>query len=496
MTAAPPDGTTLEDLWSRWLAGQTLDAADRNVLVAGVEQNEVFRRRVLQDWQTHNALWAAAGSEEGRDAVVARVKSAVSRAQGTPAPSLRWLTARWTASRAVMALGLACALLAAGFWLQGRFRDPAVAANRPAVVLAKVTGQVTVHGASGTVLGKTAMALHAGDSLSTVGSGARALVTFGEGPRLELGGDSSLTVRAGKAGEASAVLFQGHVTGGAAGLRLETPHATVVGQGRLALDVSPRQTFVEVQQGRGRVLAIGSKEEITLGTGQTTTVQPAAAQGMVGAPTALLLVAFRQSAGNALGALHESDQLFKNRLESLGFTVNVMAVSSASDEELRRASVVVLSFTVEAQALPDAFAELPVPIVAVESSAFTQLRFTGPRWGHDVGNGPRVSDIDIANPDHPLAAGLEGTVKVFNHPQRLRWAAPPDTAAAVATYGGAPEEHSLVFAYERGDFTADGRAPARRVGLFLGNEEIVRALNEQGWRLFDAAVGWCASAPH
>jgi hypothetical protein len=493
---SPPEGANLEDLWSRWLAGQSLDTRDRDALMAGVEQNEVFRRRVVQDWQTHNALWAAAGNEDGRDAVVARVKSAVSRAQGLPRSALgpRLFSGRWSAARAAAVSSVALVAVLAGLWIRARPRAPSAAVT--AVVLAKVSGHVTVHSAAGTVLGKADMVLRPGDSVSTVGATSRAALTFGAGPRLEVGADSSLQVRADPGGQATVVLFQGRVTGAAPALRLETPHATVFGKGRLALDVSPRQTFVEVHQGQARVLAAGRSDEVTLATGQTTTVQPAPAQGLVGSPTALLLVAFRQGAGGSLGALYESDQLFKSRLESLGFTVNVMAVSSASDEELRRANVVVLSFTVEAEALPDSFTELPVPMVAVESSAFTQLRFTGPRWNHDVGTGPRLSEIDIANPDHPLAAGLEGSVRIFNRPLRVRWAAPPDTAIAVATYSGAPDENTLIFGYERGDFTADGRAPARRVGLFLGNEEIVRALNEQGWRLFDAAVGWCAAAPH
>ena len=133
-------------------------------------------------------------------------------------------------------------------------------------------------------------------------------------------------------------------------------------------------------------------------------------------------------------------------------------------------------------------------MVAVESSAFTQLHFTGPRWMRDVGNGPRLTDIAITNPEHPLAAGLTGSVRVLVRPQRTRWAAPPATATPVAGYtGGALDHGALVFAYDRGDFTADGRAPARRAGLFLGNDRIVRSLNEQGWRLFDAAVSWCAA---
>jgi hypothetical protein len=207
-----------------------------------------------------------------------------------------------------------------------------------------------------------------------------------------------------------------------------------------------------------------------------------------------LLVALSEGGGPA--ALSSSDRLFKSRLENLGFAVRVADAGEAREAELRRARVVVLSFTIDAGHLPASFPDLPVPIVAVESSAFTQLHLTGPRWMKDVGNGPRLTDLVITNPEHPLAAGLTGQVRVFSHPERLRWAAPAESASAVASYAGAPDDNTLVFAYERGDQTAAGRAPARRAGLFLGNERVVRALNDQGWRLFDAAVSWCASQPH
>ena len=67
-----------------------------------------------------------------------------------------------------------------------------------------------------------------------------------------------------------------------------------------------------------------------------------------------------------------------------------------------------------------------------------------------------------------------------------------DGASAIASYSGAPAQASLLFAYDRDAATADGAAPARRVGLFLGNGRVIRALTDQGWRLFDAAALWCA----
>jgi hypothetical protein len=506
---------SLEDLWTRLMAGQVLDAEQRSALVTGVEQNEVFRRRALQDWQMHHALLAAAGAEDGRAPLVARVTAAARRTGGARRPlrprdtsAAAWRAAhahhrRWSASRALAAaaavVGALCLVLV---WPGADHRRLPGPAGAPVASLSAVEGRVTVHTARGAiVLGAVPMALGAGDAISTVGPAARATVAFGQGPRLELGPDGSLTVLAGKR-EAHGLLFHGELAAaGTAGpseppiLHLDTPHATVLGRGRLVLRVSPQQTAVEVSEGQARVTTTGTARESVLRPGESTVVRPGPPiRGGAGpAPEALLLVAVGEGGGPA--TLADSDRLFKSRLENLGFAVRVVDAGSASEDELRQARVVVLSFTLTAADLPASFQNLPIPIVAVESSAFTQLHFTGPRWMKDVGNGPRLTDVVITNPEHPLAAGLTGAVRVFSHPQRLRWAAPPETASPVASYAGAPEGNSLVFAYERGDLTAAGRAPARRAGLFLGNERVVRALNEQGWRLFDAAVSWCASQP-
>ena len=68
----------------------------------------------------------------------------------------------------------------------------------------------------------------------------------------------------------------------------------------------------------------------------------------------------------------------------------------------------------------------------------------------------------------------------------------PD-AIIVAHYPGGSAHHSAVFAYERGSEMLGGRAPARRVALFLGNGRVIRSLTPDGWRLFDAAVAWSAA---
>jgi hypothetical protein len=50
-----------------------------------------------------------------------------------------------------------------------------------------------------------------------------------------------------------------------------------------------------------------------------------------------------------------------------------------------------------------------------------------------------------------------------------------------------------IFAYDTGDAMAGINAPTRRVGFFAG-KDTPAVLNENRWRLFDAAVRWATAA--
>jgi hypothetical protein len=195
-----------------------------------------------------------------------------------------------------------------------------------------------------------------------------------------------------------------------------------------------------------------------------------------------------------------ADEQIRERMESLGFAVDVLTVEDPEAplrEALERSQVVVLSPSIMMGELPDEMVDLAVPMVALESSAFTRLGLTGPVWKRDVGpTSQRLNDIVISEPTHPLAAGLTGQPVVLDKKQGLRWGLPGDDAIIVARFpGGAKPPQGAVFAYERGSEMPGGRAAARRVALFLGNGRVIKALTPEGWRLFDAAVTWSAGVP-
>jgi beta-N-acetylglucosaminidase-like protein len=97
--------------------------------------------------------------------------------------------------------------------------------------------------------------------------------------------------------------------------------------------------------------------------------------------------------------------------------------------------------------------------------------------------------LTIVEPDHPLAAGLEGVVQIYRGPGTLRFGRPGPSATVVAIGGDPPRP--VLFAYEAGAEMPGGKAPARRVALFLPPEALDPwLLGPRGRDLFDAAVGW------
>jgi hypothetical protein len=192
-----------------------------------------------------------------------------------------------------------------------------------------------------------------------------------------------------------------------------------------------------------------------------------------------------------------ADGKLRTRLEELGFAVDVLTAEDPEPTLLRAfsaAKVVVLSPSIATAELSDELITMPVPVVALESSAFERLGLTGTVWKRDLGNnGGRLKDLVISDPRHPLAAGLSGDALVVTRPLLMRWGVPGEEAAVIAHYPGEPENRAAIFAYDRGRQMPGGPAAARRVAIFLGNDRVITSLTPEGWRLFDAAVTWSAA---
>ena len=185
---------------------------------------------------------------------------------------------------------------------------------------------------------------------------------------------------------------------------------------------------------------------------------------------------------------NEVDPMFRTRLEQLGWGVTVIDDTSVADTDLAAAGIVVVSPSVNSGEIDLSLRDVAVPVVTSEEKLFAPLGMTGDAESIYFGESEGYMEVQLTSADHPLRAGLSGTVSVSEGPYGLAWGAPSPNAVVVATVPG-DSTKAAVFAYEADAPMIGMTAPERRVGLFHDYEV---AYSEDAWTLFDAAVRWAA----
>lgn len=183
-----------------------------------------------------------------------------------------------------------------------------------------------------------------------------------------------------------------------------------------------------------------------------------------------------------------------NRLEGQGFLVTVVDDNVSDTAQSDGKALVVISSTVGSGNVAAKFTDVVVPVINWEEAIFDDLKMTGDSGADPDHHGSTggLTQIDILNASHPLAAGLSGTVTVTSSPQTMSWGvsdANPTNAIVVAQVAGDPTKWAI-WAYDKGGTLFDGTAAAeRRVGFFF-NAGSVNATTPDGFKLFDAALNW------
>jgi hypothetical protein len=192
----------------------------------------------------------------------------------------------------------------------------------------------------------------------------------------------------------------------------------------------------------------------------------------------------------------EIDDKVREHLEKRGMIVT-MVDESAPATAAEGEDLVVISSVVSARDMTGtSYKNVNVPLVTWESDLFDSLRLTGAKKGEDFGEVEKEHYINVVNAPSPLAGGLPaGKRWVYPRDDEMGWGKPAPGATIIATIPGEPQ-HAVVFAYEKGaTMDYDFIAPARRVGLFLGNRTFDK-LSPEGSALFDAAIDWAISGNH
>ena len=201
------------------------------------------------------------------------------------------------------------------------------------------------------------------------------------------------------------------------------------------------------------------------------------------------------------------DVFIRNRLSlDMGHQVTVMPDTVAADRMLAAANaadLVVLVESVTSGAAGTKLVPTPTPILFYE--AFLQDEFglvnpatrgvdPGPPSEGDYGAIEDQTHINIVEPDHPLAAGLEGRVQVYRFPREINWGKDVTPAAEViATVPDHPSAAAIYF-LRKGAQRFDGTpSPGLRLSLFIENDNDTGTINlmtRHGLQLLDAAVNF------
>jgi hypothetical protein len=108
--------------------------------------------------------------------------------------------------------------------------------------------------------------------------------------------------------------------------------------------------------------------------------------------------------------------------------------------------------------------------------------------GNMVNTDNTLNSLKIVKSDHPLAAGLSGTVRVYtdNVCREVRGMGVSADAIKIAN---TPVDATswAIFAYEKGKMMPGGMAPAKRIGFFWHRPS---GATPEGKKLFTAAVEW------
>jgi hyaluronoglucosaminidase len=225
--------------------------------------------------------------------------------------------------------------------------------------------------------------------------------------------------------------------------------------------------------------------EVTDATGAV--VRSAPVNLAIGTPDRALLV--HGDDGNpGTAGLAPGEEDVRERLEHLGFAVEPILAAAADPTAADGTALVVISSSVASGDVGAKFRDVPVPVIAWEAFVYDDMALAS-----SSGEQFRATTVDFTDAATPLSAGLRGPVRVYRQEGRIRWAVPAPGATVAATVPGDPGRATL-FGFDTGAPLLGGLvAPARRAGLYLGDEGLLSGLvAEETVRVFDAVVTWAA----
>ncbi|MCP4071475.1 MAG: RHS repeat protein, partial [Hyphomicrobiales bacterium] len=186
-------------------------------------------------------------------------------------------------------------------------------------------------------------------------------------------------------------------------------------------------------------------------------------------------------------SLRNGESAVQTHLVNDGWTVTLADDGTTVAADADGKAAVLISQVVIGSAIGDEFAATSTPVMVWKPGLYDDMGLVAN--SSDYGTTTTQTQIDIADPNHPIATGLTGTVTVYTAAKKTTWGHPAQDADIIATTPGVPNDVTI-FAYDTGDTLADNTtANGRRVGFYLGTNGAKFATTD-GWTLFDNTIDW------
>ena len=180
------------------------------------------------------------------------------------------------------------------------------------------------------------------------------------------------------------------------------------------------------------------------------------------------------------------DNIVKERLEMLGFEAEPHSQDEAHPVDLTGAAGVFVSESILSGNVAGAYEDIPIPFITSEAWLLDEMGIAADAHSHED---PNQTSVTIVDPNHPMAAGLEGEIQIAPTPVWIMSTCDPGgdvQIVAKATVNDCP----CLAGYEKGAEKMGGElVKARRVLTFITrNSSLI--MTDDGWKLFDNSILW------
>ena len=183
--------------------------------------------------------------------------------------------------------------------------------------------------------------------------------------------------------------------------------------------------------------------------------------------------------------LSPTDEIIKERIEGLGFEVDVHSQNEPQPIDTADADGVMIFETVGSGNISNFYSGIEVPFIAAETYMLDEMGIAPDNHRHEDPN----DTVVIEDPDHEIAGGLSGDVQITTAPGWVMSTCDPQgdvqIVARVKTTNCV-----CIAAYEKGAKIMDGSTLAARHVITFINRESVPVMTDDGWKLFDNSVLW------